>query len=159
MDWTLVGKLHDVHRLLQQRRNHDMDYTVRTLKATLKEMNEEHQNHIHATSKWVIHIVGENLPRKGRDYIVVAGMIKALVEVYNNLSIMEMELTESRCNELKIPLQVTDYDEGRNLHRVTLDAVFGNEHGSMDAIVETYKTQKKTSGTLPSGVPTGQGQP
>ena len=122
-------------------------------------MNDEHKNHMHPTSTWVIHVIEGNSPGKGSDYIVVAGMIRALVEVYSDLSSMEVELTESRCNELKIPLQMTNYDEGRNLYRVTLDVIFGNEHGSMDALAKTYKTQKKTSGTLPSGVPTGQGQP
>ena len=86
-------------------------------------------------------------------------MIKALVGIYKDLSIMEVELTESRCNELQILLRMTNHCKGRNVYSVKLDVIFGNKYGSIDALAKTYKTQKKTSGTLPSGVPTGQGQP
>ena len=159
VDWTVVKKVLSVHRLLLRETDQDMNCVVKTLQTTLKEMNEEHMSQMHSTSKRIIQAMEVNSTGKGNDYIVVAGMIKALVEMYKDLSIMEVELTESRCNELQIPLRMTNHCEGRNVYSVKLDVIFGNKYGSIDALTKTYKTQNKTSGTLPSGVPTGQGQP
>ena len=158
VDWTVVKKVLSVHRLLLRETDQDMNCVVKTLQTTLKEMNEEHMSQMHSTSKRIIQAMEVNSTGKGNDCIVVAGMIKALVGMYKDLSIMEVELTESRCNELQIPLRMTNQCEGRNVYSVKLDVIFGNKYGSIDALTKTYKTQNKTSGTLPSGVPTGQGQ-
>ena len=89
-------------------------------------------------------------------------MIKALAETYSIISDEYISLPGERCDELKIPpVQRLPFAEERlkNLYCMQLDVVLGNKYRSMDIINDNYKTQKKTPGSLPSGVPTGRGRP
>ena len=123
-------------------------------------MEEEREEHQNTAAKWIICIVNDVLTKKNTgDYTALSSMIKALAETYSTISDEYISLTGDRCEELKIPPIETNHVEEKNLYCIQLDAVLGNKYGSVDIINDTYKTQKKIPCSLPSGVPTGQGQP
>jgi len=123
-------------------------------------MEEEREEHQNTAAKKVIRIVNGVLTKKNiGDYTALSSMIRALAETYGTISDEYISLTEDRCKELKIPPIETNHFEEKNLYCMQLDVVLGNKYGSVNIINDTYKTQKKTPCSLPSGVPTGRGQP
>ena len=163
IDWDIVRTLNMVNRQLQVKGRHDMKHTADFLRATFNEMEEEREEHQNTADKWVIPIVNGVLATKNSgDYTALGSMIKALAETYSTLSDEYISLTEERCDELKIPsFEKNSFEENnlKNLYYMQLDVVLGNKHGSMNIINDTYKTQRKTPCSLPSGVPTGRGRP
>jgi len=161
IDWNFVRKLNMVNRQLQVKGMYMyMKRTADLLPATVKEMEEELEEHQNAAAKWVIPIVNGVLATKNiGGYTALGSMIKALAGTYSTLSEEYISLTGRRCDELKIPASATNHIEEKNLYCMQLDVVLGNKYGSVEIMNETYKTQKKTPCSLPSGVPTGRGQP
>ena len=124
------------------------------------EMGELRKDDHHEMTRWTRFIVNGALPRKNNgDYTALGSMIKMLAKTYSTLSENYVSLSENCVDELKIPHTQTTYNDDQHLHHVNLNTVLGNRFGSLKVINKTYKTQKKTPYSLPSGVPTGQGQP
>ena len=124
INWNFVKQLNKVNSQLQLRGKHDMEQTAALLRTTVTEMMEERKEHQRIDATWAESIVSRGL-LTSKEYMdndtTISSMTKALAETYSKISDKCVYLTETRCNELKIPahFETTDIEE-KNLHWVQL---------------------------------------
>ena len=159
IDWRVVGQLNRVHNYLHANGERNMQQIADLLRKTIMEMGELLKDDHNPMTQWTVQIVNMAIPRENNgDYTALGSMVKMLAKTYSTLSEKYVSLTESRVNELKIPLAKTTYNSDKKLHFVQLNVVLENRL-SLDIISKTYETQKKTPCKLPPGVPTRRGKP
>ena len=95
----------------------------------------------------------ENESNRKDDYTLIGSTIKTYVKVYKELGDKWINLTDNRVKELGITYKSTKNKAGLNTMPLITALL------KIKEIQETFKTQDKTPGAIPSGVPSGRGPP